>query len=343
MLRNLLLLTLAGAFCLVLLEVGGRVAVGTPPGQRTLLFSQAPWQWDERGFVRFAPRATIRTAAVYDGAIEYDVRFVTNADGFIDERDYAPAPGLRTLAVLGDSFTAGYHGGEAWVPTLRQAPGFDPERDRLLNLGVSGTGLLNFEKILEAYDPAFGFAEILLVVIRSDFDRPLWRPIAHAGHIFQCEWTQPLADCPRPPSRMLTFDIGVPSEGIRQRVIEVHGTADAAPWRRFKDTSFLLGAIRELRNRAHADLGPGFEALARMRERHPDARIQLLHLPQKREIVTGRFEPLRGPVEAAGVAYLDGWKTCGLELDDFYPVDAHPNSSGYAKIRACAARALGGR
>ena len=338
--RKILLLAVTGAACLVLVEVLGRLGTPPPPGPRSLLFSQPAWEWDARGFVRFTPKAAIRTAAVYDGAIEYDVGFATNSDGFIDDREYAPDPARRSVALLGDSFTAGYHGGTAWVPRLRESPGFDPTRDQLLNFGVSGTGLLNFEQILAAYDPAYGFEDILILAIRSDFDRPPWKPVVQDGQVFLCDLAEPIDECPRSPARILLFDGDASPTELRRTVARVHGERDASPWRRFIDTSFLLRGLREIRNRSGADPTPGFEALARMRKRHPTARFQLLHLPQKHEVRGGTFASLRRPTEATGVIYLDGSQRCRLAPEDFFPADGHPNASGYEKIRACAARAL---
>jgi len=339
--RKILLLAVTGAACLFLVEVLGRLVVPTPPGPRSLLFSQPPWAWDPRGFVRFAPDTAIRTAAVYDDTIEYDVEFATNADGFVDDRDYAPDPGRRNVAVLGDSFTAGYHGGDAWVPRLREAPGFDPASDQLLNFGVSGTGLQNFERILAAYDPTYSFEDILILAIRSDFDRPTWKPLTREGQVFLCETGESIPDCLRAPARILLFDAESSPAEVRRAVALAHGARDASPWRRFVDTSVLLNGIRALRNRTGRDLTPGFDALARMRQRHPTARIQLLHLPQKDEVRSGTFASLRQPTEAAGVTYLDGAQRCGLTARDFFPADGHPNASGYEKIRACTADALG--
>ena len=41
-----------------------------------------------------------------------------------------------------------------------------------------------------------------------------------------------------------------------------------------------------------------------------------------------------------GVDYVNGWRACGLALDDFFPLDGHPNASGYEKIRRCVLRSL---
>ena len=113
-------------------------------------------------------------------------------------------------------------------------------------------------------------------------------------------------------------------------------------WARFKVRSFLLGIVRELRNRMQASAGNqvGFETLASLREAFPDATIKLLHLPQKKEVAAGGFDRIRQQVEDLGIEYHDGSETCGLTTNDYHELDGHPNQSGYGKIRRCALQAL---
>jgi len=140
---RLLLLAASLAISLVAVEIAGWLLWDGTPDARMLFFSENPWLFDEGGFVKYKPRSEIRTAALYGDTIEYDLWFRTNDEGFVDDTDYASlalGDGRRNIAVVGDSFTAGYHGGVAWVQTLRSAPGFDPRTHNLFNFGVSGAG-----------------------------------------------------------------------------------------------------------------------------------------------------------------------------------------------------------
>ena len=93
------------------------------------------------------PNESVRTVAIYTGRIEYDVKYQTNNMGFIDHKDYDKnQPIERSIAFVGDSFTAGYHGGTPWVPGLRDKLAHDNDLE-IYNLGVDGTGIIHFEKI----------------------------------------------------------------------------------------------------------------------------------------------------------------------------------------------------
>ena len=91
------------------------------PDEIALMFSSQTFQLDSNGAVRFEPNKDIRSVSVFNTKIEYDIRFSTNNLGFIDDKDYKyeKDPDKKYYALVGDSFTAGFHGGEPWVPTLR--------------------------------------------------------------------------------------------------------------------------------------------------------------------------------------------------------------------------------
>ena len=79
---------------------------------RFLFFSERAFVQHADGFVHFAPATMIRSVAIYDGRAQFDVTFKTNNMGFVDTRDYPVSPGAKNrFAFVGDSFTAGYHGG----------------------------------------------------------------------------------------------------------------------------------------------------------------------------------------------------------------------------------------
>lgn len=338
---NLLLFGVTCALCLGVIEAVGEWRRPLPP-PRALFFSENPWRWDERGFLAFAPSRTIRTAAAYGDVIDYDVTFRTNAQGFIDDRDYGPGGGgERRIAVVGDSFTAGYHGGRAWVPTLRDGSGFDPQRHSLFNFGVSGTGMPNFRGVLDAYTAALAIDEILVVAIANDFERPMVRSLTTPQGIALCqaEWTD--ERCRAQRSQMFTFPISASHEELLERAAGLWSERRGSLLRRIRDHSFLLHGVRRLIAGPAPERGPGFAALAAIRARFPEVRLAVLQVPEKRDALDGTFESLRAEVEASGARYYDGAARCGLTGDDFLPLDSHPAASGYAKLRACVLGVLG--
>jgi hypothetical protein len=108
------------------------------------------------------------------------VRFRTNDLGFIDHEDYL-VPGQSRAdapryAFVGDSFTAGFHGGTPWVPALRdRARKTNPDL-QIYNLGVSGTGFDHFGRLLKSFATDVDFSEIVILAISDDFERPFWPP-----------------------------------------------------------------------------------------------------------------------------------------------------------------------
>ena len=312
-----------------------------PP--RVLFFSQNPWEFDGGGFTRFQPDAEIRVAAVYGETIEYDVTFSTNRQGFVDSEDYGPSGdgrAVQNIAVVGDSFTAGFHAGAPWVPALRAEPGFDPAEQRLFNFGVSGTGLRNFDRLLRTFGRDLAFDVILIVAITSDFDRPLWRPVTSGDKIVLChlDWSEP--ECRERKTEIFVLPGGVPTEGIRELAGEKYRQRQNRPARRLRE-SLAAWLARKLLARAEASPRDEADALASIRAAFPEAEIRLLHLPQLEEVRSGRFRDRQDEVEARGIAYLSGWRACGLTAEDYFPNDSHPNASGYRKIKQCASRTLG--
>jgi len=96
------------------------------------------------GVFTWPPNRRVRYVRVHGDRIEYDVAFEVNDLGLVDDADYLDAPHVaRQVAVVGDSFTAGYHGGKPWVPALRER--MATQHARLYNLGIGGAGFLQFE------------------------------------------------------------------------------------------------------------------------------------------------------------------------------------------------------
>lgn len=339
LLGNLVLLGFAAAFALVLGELIGRLVLDPPLTQRLLLFSEGPWSYDG-GYAHFVSDATIRTVAAYGEAIDYDVRFSTNHQGFVDDVDYgAPAGDRRAIALVGDSFTAGYHGGRPWVPRLREAPGFDPARDVLYNFGVAGTGLLDFRDLLHAQSGQRRLDEVLIVAISSDFSRPQRRVVYVGDRVVLCDPSLDDAACARWPTRIFNFPADLGEAELRALIRRKQG-ADRSFLGRLRAESVWLRLARLLFRRPTLDDTAGVAALAEIRGVLPRARLVLLQPPMKEELQAGEFRSFRPEVEAAGIEFVDGWERCGLAVEDYHVHDSHPNAAGYDKLRACAREAL---
>ena len=69
-----------------------------------------------------------------------------------------------------------------------------------------------------------------------------------------------------------------------------------------------------------------------------------IHIPQKDEIKFNRVNPFgllaRESIEKNGGNLIDGFSRCGLQSNDYYPNDGHPNQEGYSKIEQCVTRII---
>ena len=71
--------------------------------------------------------------------------------------------------------------------------------------------------------------------------------------------------------------------------------------------------------------------------------VLFIHLPQKDEIISGPAWFGRKAddfIIQNGFAFVNGFKKCGLTLQDYYELDGHPNASGYGKIAICVEHAI---
>ncbi len=114
-----------------------------------------------------------RAARVTDGTIDLVERFVGNAQGLSDRRDFtiqrAPGEELR-LAVLGDSFTAMKALDVLWPERTEDLAAEEGRTIRLMNFSIGGGGLANWWSILHRMIVADGY-EIDGVVF-AVFDEP---------------------------------------------------------------------------------------------------------------------------------------------------------------------------
>jgi hypothetical protein len=78
------------------------------------------------------------------------------------------------------------------------------------------------------------------------------------------------------------------------------------------------------------------QMLANIRDNFPEASIHLIHLPERHEVVSGRYDrDVREHVEGLGVAYFPALQQCGWSEDMYHRYDLHPNEEGYATITRC--------
>lgn len=309
-----------------------------------IILGTLPMQADDHGAVRFLPRAEGRYALATTHGLEYDVRFATNNHGYVDDHDYPLAQaGTRTIAFVGDSYSVGLEGGEAWVPKLRERTG-----TTLYNLGMPGTGVMHFDRALASFRRTAEFSEIVIVATSDDFFRPLWKPLAHQGGVRLCAPGVTDADCARRDPQFYTVGLDAPPIALQEAAAEVRRRFASSPSvvRSVLRMSALLRFLSRLpsagqlvaRYRAYE---ANVAALHAIRARFPNATIRMVHVPDKYESAAGRYTvdvaQTLGELRIGLLRVLDA---CPLSPGMFYPRDNHPNAAGYRKLAECVSNYL---
>jgi hypothetical protein len=116
-----------------------------------------------------------RHTRITEGIVEYVGIAHGNAQGFSDRDDFSPKSqikGIHRIAVLGDSFTAGFHGYLNWPERVEDLAGGRGSVE-FLNFGVNGMGLANWWSIIMRFVAAenYEFDGLVFAVYDDDLDR----------------------------------------------------------------------------------------------------------------------------------------------------------------------------
>jgi len=344
-LLNSVLVLFFCAIGLAVVEMGARLMLGAPKQTAGVLFFSAEvFQNTSTGTVRFSPGREFRAISVFGDEVEFDVRFKTNNLGLVDQQNYPLAENPRNIAIVGDSFTAGYHGGDPWVAGLRGKV----ENANFYNLGITGAGFVQFDRLQSDLAGKLGLSETLIVAISSDVKRKPWRTVKHEGRLFFCATETETSDCLKQNSSVYTLD-GNETEADIFATAKAHTEKYQKPGlRRYLSRHTHVGKIfhsRTWRKRSKKlDVEPVAEiavnALKHMKNRLGNS-LTLLHLPERREVEAGTYSTdLKTLAESLNIRFVSGLKTCEMSAGDYYPRDSHPNQTGYGKIQNCVANIL---
>ncbi len=337
----------------LLVEVGARARYGSPfdAAERVLLVSLPYWEtWGRT--LRYAPDRTLRSVAIFGDRIEYDVRFRTNEMGLIDDQSYAAPsafPRERRWAFVGDSFTAGYHGGEPWVPRLRARAAERGRAVAIYNLGVSGAGFPHFASLLEATAPLLDFGHIAVLFISGDFQRNEWVPVESGGRLSVCPPPDAEEQWACEPMRILGLQDR--DAGPEALLAQVRASGLVAPPRSavewFTRATFVGAALRRLtaREEPATELRGSVDLsgwLARIAAVARDREVTFVQLPERQEALEGayRLDP-RASIEKAGYRYVPLLGECELREEDYFAGDGHLDATGYERLSECVGSALG--
>ena len=335
---------LTGTLFIVLMGEGFvRLFLPVPP-VGFLMFSSPTFRLDTNNAVRYMENENIRAVTVYNGSIEYDVTFPTNNLGFIDHKDYiineTPNGTRQYYGFVGNSFTAGIDGGEPWVPKLRdklESLGADTE---IYNLGVGGTGIEHFYRLLNSVKGQIRLTHIVLLVISEDLRRKFWRPLVRQRQIRLCTETMDELTCAqrRPVARII--DYNSTSEELLTFARQIREQELFNPLR---NSQLLRTGIRVMKSRWQRirERQNYLRHLKRIKKLFSTREVYLIHLPQRKEVLNGTYEiDLEEHVVSIGIKYFPALRGCKWSKEMFYSNNKHPNSFGYRTISNCVGRYL---
>lgn len=338
---NVVVTTVSIVLTIALME-GSLRFVEVPDAPRFLFWSSGHFSMDDNGAVRYRPGERVRTVTVYGGKIEYDVQYSTNNLGLIDDRPYyRDDRQIPKYVFAGDSFTAGHHGGRPWVPALRDRVQRNQDLE-IYNLGVTGTGFHHFKRLLESFSREIDFTDVVLLAISNDFYRGYWYPVISGNEIRFCREVLVPEQCIAtiPPTAYV-----IPYNATDDEII-------AMASRLAKSRSLSGGGSRivGMARRLYRAFGPAksqqamsaLNAIEKIKLEFPQAKIHLVHLPEKAEVQSGEYElDVEALVAGSGIDYFPALHKCEWSVDMYHERDSHPNSRGYDAVSSCVGRYLG--
>ncbi len=344
---NVLLLIISLIISFAVCEIIVRLIDPGAQKDRVLFFSSKAFEETPHGVV-FEANKRIRTLTVYGNKVEYDITFNTNNYGFVDDIDYGNIHDedyrKRNIAFVGDSFTAGYHGGKPWIPLLRKKLA-ENSKYNIYNLGVSGTGVIHFCDLLKNIKNNLYFTDIFILALSSDFTRPHWTPVIKGqGIIFAVdEKKEGVGRRQRPIAYILEGSsaetLNFAREIYRERFIASGKfyTLKGSKFLAFLYNNFILQRpdrkkVEILKNSLFLESITRLQALPAL---FPNTRIHFFHLPQKDEVISGEYLiPLEMYFSGSGITYHPVLYETDWVREMFYKNDGHPNQAGYDHIQA---------
>jgi hypothetical protein len=273
--------------------------------------------------------------------------------GFIDSMDYGyeSISGKRYYAFVGDSFTAGYHGGDAWVPKIREK--IKSPMVEIYNLGVAGTSFEHYYRLLNDVRTTLHLTHIVIVAISDDFTRVFWHPFLSGGKINFCPNANGHEYCSDDTfgAKIFPFNssqeeiVRFASYDIRERAIK--RKLQESTWYYLASKSHLLYYVRKatepnLWNLEITREERNIATLKNIKDSFPDIPIVFMHLPEKGEVLNKKYRTvnLRPEIEALGMQYFPALEKCSWTNDMYFQNDSHPNSKGYENISNCVSKYL---
>ena len=297
---------------------------------------------------------TIRSTVFYvsDGDVstltkEFENNITTNSLGLVQLKQVDPLK--PAILFLGDSFTEG-HGASPWFYELeRRWPKAFPQ---IINGGILGTGVEAWGRLYDDLSRHIKIDRIVIIFTSQDWTWPVWQL---SKSVLVCLRAHLLCS-----GHEDFFSLPVSSPSTEQYVQNIARSRFEYDRQKTRDESLLertfifsrilLPSYRTVHKFfARADNASSDD---KQFERSENTIIRivgsigrdhmlLIHVPMKDEIPVGPNQlgtRAREFLSQHKITLVDGFKSCGLTLEDYYRTDNHPNQNGYQKIAACVER-----
>jgi hypothetical protein len=291
------------------------------------------------GVVTYAPETLLRVATADQQGIIYDVKLRTNSLGLLDDEPTPASEVDRKIALVGDSFTAGYHGGQPWIASLRAHV---PAEWKLYGMGVDGTGVQHFESLLKHIDPEVSFDRVFIVVIGNDFYRDHWYLTAGEDGVWFCRAQDNPQQCThgrKPIIRHIAATASndeVLATAAKARDLEGRSVRSLMVPTLIERAVAALLAPNSTERLSDAGVVANLGALERIVGRYGRERVAVIHLPALGEIRDGAYDlDLATFTAERHITYFPALTSCPFSESMFHAREPHPNASGYAHIAKC--------
>jgi hypothetical protein len=366
--KNFLLVCLAllvsiilSEMVLIALNIGGYSL-----NDRVLFYSFPAFTLDANKAVRYAPATNIRIVAVYGEYIDIDKVSRTNNLGFYDSRDYTQTSmNGHDVVFIGDSFTAGTGGSRPWIEWLREMGEENNGTTQFYNLGIAGTGVQHFFRLLTSFQKEIEFDEVNIMVITDDLFRSFWYPVEGKDQLWFCDESDDPEACMKKRRPIINkVDINEATSSILERANRLYAQknleagrvtgifGDSRLYALLCDAYSLMDPQKKLQKAcAHLKVH-GYRSyqkddryqsailtLRSIAEYFSGVKFRVFHIPEKGEVFSGKYSlDIKHDINRVGMEYIPLLNSCEWRRNMFHKHDSHPNDYGYINLAGCVAR-----
>ena len=328
---------------------------------RYMLFqsnSQGPVFENKKDYFVYEKNSKVRSVTFYfkDGKWqrEYDYHFLTNNFGLVQASDIDVAK--SHILLLGDSFLEG-QGSSPWFDGLADLSNLDDQY--LINGGILGTGFQSWKLLHDDLREFLEIKKIYVLFISDDFRREPWTmkqsTLTSISEFKYCEGGEDFFGLPEDSKvekyldKFYEFRNRTPARQFdtldrTKEVIFRFFPSSTALYSALK--SFILNDSSTKRNTAESEAQTRNAQVIEDLINEYGSDITFIHIPSKDEVILGTRSELGKRADQVilhnGGRLLDFAEVCPLQARHFLPIDGHPNSQGYARIKQCFIRVLNG-